>query len=229
MKRFTLIELLVVIAIIAILASMLLPALNRARDASLRTSCLGNLRQLQQAVLLYAGDNADFLPPVCPYYPDLPWDKAWCYEEAPLPKSYGVSEKLIICPAMRMPRVAGANMTGGYGSNPPCDYGIAIFNGGLDNASSDPKKLTRLRQPGRNAFFIDSTDYGWYGEPYVDPCLRISGDDPNKGNGNVNWRHSDSINLSFLDGHCDNFRSKADFGASDAERHMIWVWCMTGE
>lgn len=59
---FTLIEMLVVIAIIAILASLLLPALSRAKSLGTQTSCLNNLRQLQIAWLSSAHDNSDVIP-----------------------------------------------------------------------------------------------------------------------------------------------------------------------
>ena len=67
MKRnrtfFTLIELLIVIAIIAILASLLLPELNSARQMANKAVCINNCKQIFSGILLYTADNGGWMPP----------------------------------------------------------------------------------------------------------------------------------------------------------------------
>ena len=62
-KGFTLVELLVVIGIIALLISILLPALNKAREAAKLTQCASNMRQLAAAVFIYQAENNGSFPP----------------------------------------------------------------------------------------------------------------------------------------------------------------------
>ena len=105
MKRFTLIELLVVIAIIAILASMLLPALGSARERAKSIKCVAQLKQYHTAVVLYAGDYDDFVTSGSGAH----WD--WPYFFAPyfgMPTStpdgdswenYNKATGLFVCPS----------------------------------------------------------------------------------------------------------------------------------
>ncbi len=146
-RAFTLVELLVTIAIIGILAALLLPVLSHSKAKAWQISCSNNLKQINLAFQLYAGDNGDMLPaaPNTVAYTAFVTNHFAIFYKS-LVKSYaglqGASspqDKIFACPADRF-YFDGVYETGSYHESPNVDFSSYAYNG-LGGTTNVPPTL----------------------------------------------------------------------------------------
>ena len=193
LHRFTLIELLIVVAIIAILAGMLLPALNNAREKAKQISCLNNMMTLGKAALFYGDDNKGYTVPygtgsgrpgTGEWYRGGGRGTLWHYlqlqnEEnsiiggAAFSSSGKMHATKIICPTALISKKE------------------TYYFYGLNSQIEACVKLERCSKPSRGCYFSESP--GTY--PLVN--YKQSGSYP------FAWRHGNGAVVAFLDGHAE--------------------------
>jgi prepilin-type N-terminal cleavage/methylation domain-containing protein/prepilin-type processing-associated H-X9-DG protein len=222
--HFTLIELLVVIAIISILASMLIPALKKARESAQNIECVSNLKQYAIACHEYISDNDGWFPTsydnVSVELPGFGVSEGDTWQWA----LGGYTQKLLCCPSRGVYDTDFATNhlnfgMGGYGWNTRA-FGYKP-NYVTNSNYGSPRKVTTVRKPAQKMCAADRTFYSY--------CYYILAN-PSDINQGVYGRHSGRVNIMCADGHIAS-EKQADIYTrlSSSPKNYYWNWDRDGD